>query len=88
MFRGEYITQVDPDLCVGCRECLSLCQFGAVTYSAANHRAVVITFGLRRDAKNKELEATFQLKVRAIQPQREILNDLLEIEGVKAVNLA
>ena len=22
MFRGEYIAQVDPDLCVGCRECL------------------------------------------------------------------
>jgi Pyruvate/2-oxoacid:ferredoxin oxidoreductase delta subunit len=41
MFRGEYVAQVDPDLCLGCRECLGLCQFGAVTYSAANHRAVV-----------------------------------------------
>jgi ferredoxin len=41
MFRGEYVAQVDPDLCLGCRECLSLCQFGAVTYSAANHRVVV-----------------------------------------------
>jgi Pyruvate/2-oxoacid:ferredoxin oxidoreductase delta subunit len=41
MFRGEYVAQVDPDLCVGCRECLRLCQFGAVTYSAANQKAVV-----------------------------------------------
>ena len=41
MFRGEYVAQVDPDLCLGCRECLGLCQFGAVTYSAANHKAVV-----------------------------------------------
>jgi Pyruvate/2-oxoacid:ferredoxin oxidoreductase delta subunit len=41
MFRGEYIAQVDPDLCVGCRECLRFCQFGALTYSAANQKAVV-----------------------------------------------
>jgi Pyruvate/2-oxoacid:ferredoxin oxidoreductase delta subunit len=41
MFRGEYVAQVDPDLCLGCRECLGLCQFGAVTYSAANEKAVV-----------------------------------------------
>ena len=36
MFRGEYVAQVDPDLCVGCRDCLRLCQFGALAYSAAN----------------------------------------------------
>jgi Pyruvate/2-oxoacid:ferredoxin oxidoreductase delta subunit len=41
MFRGEYVAQVDPDLCVGCRECLRVCQFGALTYSAANQKAVV-----------------------------------------------
>ena len=52
------------------------------------HGFNVITFGLKRDAEKKELIATFQLRVRAIQPQKEILQDLLEIEGVKAVNLA
>jgi NAD-dependent dihydropyrimidine dehydrogenase PreA subunit len=41
MFRGEYVARVDPDLCVGCRECLGLCQFGALTYSAANQKSVV-----------------------------------------------
>ena len=41
MFRGEYVAQVDPDLCVGCRDCLRLCQFGALAYSAANQKAVV-----------------------------------------------
>jgi Pyruvate/2-oxoacid:ferredoxin oxidoreductase delta subunit len=41
MFRGEYVAQVDPDNCVGCRECLRLCQFGALSYSAANQKAVV-----------------------------------------------
>ena len=48
----------------------------------------VISLGLQRDAEKKELQATFQVRVRAIQPEREILQDLLGIEGVKAVNLA
>ncbi len=26
---------VDPDLCVGCRQCLSVCPFGAITYDTA-----------------------------------------------------
>jgi putative Mg2+ transporter-C (MgtC) family protein len=52
------------------------------------HGFEVTSYGLKRNAEMKELEATFQLKVRAIQPQREILQDLLEVEGVRAVNLA
>ena len=48
----------------------------------------VISLGLQRDAEKKELKATFQVRVRAIQPERAILQDLLEIEGVRAVNLA
>jgi putative Mg2+ transporter-C (MgtC) family protein len=52
------------------------------------HGFEVISFGLKRDAEKNELKATFQLIVRAVQPQREILQDLLEIKGVKAVHLA
>jgi putative Mg2+ transporter-C (MgtC) family protein len=52
------------------------------------HGFEVISYGLKRNAEMKELEATFMVKVRAIQPQREILQDLLELEGVRAVNLA
>jgi putative Mg2+ transporter-C (MgtC) family protein len=54
----------------------------------SQHGFEVISFGLKRDAEKKELEATFQLRVRAVQPKREILQDLLEIEGVRAVNVA
>ena len=39
MFRGEYVAQVDSEKCAGCRKCMSTCQFGAVTYSAANKKA-------------------------------------------------
>jgi ferredoxin len=41
MFRAEHVAEVAPDACVGCRECLRVCQFGALTYSAATRKAVV-----------------------------------------------
>ena len=33
-FRGEYICQVDSDLCTGCKSCMAQCQFGAQFYSS------------------------------------------------------
>ncbi len=39
MFRGEYVAQTDPDKCIGCRECMRVCQFGAVAYSAGEKKA-------------------------------------------------
>jgi NAD-dependent dihydropyrimidine dehydrogenase PreA subunit len=41
MFRGEYVAEIDLDACAGCRECMRVCQFGAVTYSASNKKAVI-----------------------------------------------
>jgi Pyruvate/2-oxoacid:ferredoxin oxidoreductase delta subunit len=41
MFPAEYITSVDSDLCTGCRQCMRLCQFGAISYSAANKKIVI-----------------------------------------------
>lgn len=41
MFRAEYVAEIDPDLCSGCRQCMRLCQFGALSYSASNKKAVV-----------------------------------------------
>jgi putative Mg2+ transporter-C (MgtC) family protein len=54
----------------------------------ARHGFEIISYGLKRDAQNKELEANFQVRMRAVQPNREILQDLLELDGVKMVNLA
>ena len=51
------------------------------------HGFEVMTFGLKRDGEKKELSATFQLRVRAVKPKREVLQDLLELEGVKAVDI-
>jgi len=41
MFRAEYVAGVDPGQCNGCRQCMRLCQFGAISYSAANKKAVI-----------------------------------------------
>jgi Pyruvate/2-oxoacid:ferredoxin oxidoreductase delta subunit len=41
MFRAEYVAEVDLDLCAGCRQCMRVCQFGALSYSASNHKVAV-----------------------------------------------
>ena len=63
-------------------------QIALVKSLITQHGFEVTASGLRRDAEKKELKATFQVKVRAVMPQREILQDLLALEGVKEVNLS
>ena len=41
MFRAEYVTEVNPELCNGCRVCMRVCQFGAIGYSTANKKAFI-----------------------------------------------
>ena len=33
-FRAEYVGQIDPDVCTGCKTCMKQCQFGAMFYSS------------------------------------------------------
>jgi ferredoxin len=39
MFRAEYVAELDTELCSGCRSCMRVCQFGAISYSAGNKKA-------------------------------------------------
>ena len=41
MFRAEFIAYADPDKCTGCRQCMKLCQFGAISYSASKKKVVI-----------------------------------------------
>lgn len=41
MFRAEYVAGVDPEACNGCRQCMRVCQFGAMGYSAASKKVVI-----------------------------------------------
>lgn len=40
-FRAEFTARVDPDRCTGCRQCLRVCQFAALRYSAARGAVTV-----------------------------------------------
>jgi len=41
LFRAEYVAEINADLCTGCRQCMRLCQFGALSYSASTEKAAV-----------------------------------------------
>ena len=41
MFRAEYVAEVSPDACTGCRACMRVCQFGALAFSATQRKAFV-----------------------------------------------
>jgi Pyruvate/2-oxoacid:ferredoxin oxidoreductase delta subunit len=41
MFRAEFVAEIDPDMCLGCRECMRVCQFGAIIYSASHRKAII-----------------------------------------------
>lgn len=43
MFKAEYMAEIDPELCTGCRACLDLCQFDALDYSATDKKCTVNT---------------------------------------------
>lgn len=40
-FRSEYVAAIDPERCIGCKACFEACQFGALGFSAASHRAFI-----------------------------------------------
>ena len=41
MFRAEYVAEGDLDRCNGCRQCMRVCQFGAIHYSAALNKTSI-----------------------------------------------
>jgi len=41
VYKAEYVAQVDADLCQGCKKCVSMCQFNAITFSPTLQRAII-----------------------------------------------
>jgi ferredoxin len=41
LYKAEYVAMVDYDKCVGCKTCVTRCQFGALTYSDSMGKAYI-----------------------------------------------
>ena len=41
VYKAEYVIGLDIDKCQGCKECISMCQFGALKYSPSLKRVLV-----------------------------------------------
>jgi len=41
MFRAEFVAGINEEECSGCRACMGMCQFGAISYSASVKKAVI-----------------------------------------------
>jgi len=41
VFKAEYVAKVDPELCNGCRQCMRVCQYGALGCSATLEKVMV-----------------------------------------------
>jgi NAD-dependent dihydropyrimidine dehydrogenase PreA subunit len=55
LFKGEYVASLNPDNCEACKDCISRCQLGSITYSGTRKHVVIDTdtcfgCGLCRDA--------------------------------------
>jgi ferredoxin len=41
LWKGEYVARADFSKCTGCEECVSRCQFGALTFSDSMNRPFI-----------------------------------------------
>jgi heterodisulfide reductase subunit A-like polyferredoxin len=41
VFKAEYVSSIDWENCNGCRDCMKLCSFGAISYSAYSNKCFV-----------------------------------------------
>ncbi len=51
------------------------------------YQVKVIGFGLRKDRQKKEMTATFRLRLHTVKPDRDLLKEVFEIEGIKRADL-
>jgi putative Mg2+ transporter-C (MgtC) family protein len=62
-------------------------QFNRIQDVIIKHDFDVINFGLSKDLEQKEITATFLLRIRTSHPDRRMLQEVFELPGVKRVDL-
>lgn len=43
MFRAEYVATIDTDKCIGCKDCVKICQFDAIVFDSQKKKASIDT---------------------------------------------
>ena len=62
-------------------------QFSRIQEVIDKHKFKVISFGLKKDLEKKEMTITYRLRLRAVQPDRNMLKEVFEIKGVRCVEI-
>ncbi len=63
-------------------------QFSHIQDIIAKHAFEVINFGLSKNLEKREVTVNFLLRVRTSHPNRQVLQEVFELPGVKRVDLA
>ena len=62
-------------------------QFSQIQDIIAKHAFDVINYGLSKDLEKKEVTANFLLRIRTAHPDRQMLQEVFDLPGVKRVDL-
>jgi hypothetical protein len=62
-------------------------QFAYIQEVITKHAFEVINFGISKDLDRKEVTANFLLRIRTARPDRQMLQEVFELPGVKRVDL-
>jgi putative Mg2+ transporter-C (MgtC) family protein len=62
-------------------------QFRHIQEIISKHNFAVINYGLSKDLERGEITANFLLRIRTAQPDRQVLQEVFDLPGVKRVDL-
>ncbi len=62
-------------------------QFSRIQEVISKHASEVVNFGISKDLDKQEVTASFLLRIRTAHPDRQMLQEVFELSGVKRVDL-
>ena len=62
-------------------------QFSHIQDIITKHAFEVVNFGLSKDLEKQEITVNFLLRIRTSHPDRQVLQEVFELPGVKRVDL-
>jgi putative Mg2+ transporter-C (MgtC) family protein len=62
-------------------------QFRRIQEVIEKYKFTVVNFGLKKDLEKKEMTITYRLRLRAVQPDRNMVKEVFDIKGIKCVEV-